>query len=1008
VSGPAVTEFRELLREARLRAGLSQEALAEAAGLSTRAVSDLERGINRAPRPDTLEALATALRLAPSERTAWKTAWRAARDGGVRAAPPTPGNLPAPSNALVGRSEEVAALAALLEGGARLVTVTGPGGVGKTRLALAVAHGMTRQCAGGAWLVDLAPLRDPASVPAAVAHVLGVRQAGSQPILNTLIGALRERELVVVLDNCEHLLGAAPAVAALVAACPGLRVVATSRERLRLAAEREFPLGPLALSPAPLSGAGVPAVSPAVALFAERARAVSPGFVLTGDNVAAVAEVCRRLDGLPLAIELAAARVKLLPPPALLARLRERLQLLTGGARDLPARQRTMRDAIAWSHELLDGAEQALFRRLSVFVGGCTLEAVEALCDPAGERGPDTLYALGALVDKSLLQQEEQPDGEPRFRMLETIRAFAQEELEASDEAASVRRRHAACFAATAAALAPDLTGARQAESLDRLEQEHENLRRAVRLAVEERDAGLGLRLGAALWRFWWIRGHLADGRVALDALLALPERAASPDVRRALVGAGMLAYCQGDVADAERRFDEALVAARAASDETGVAYALHGLGLLAAFRGEFATAERLQEESLAGFRAAGDQWGMASALLGLGNAARVRGDSAAARALYEESLRICRATGERRGIAEALLALGHAAMSQSDYDWARRLYEESLSHQRELKDLLGMTNTLPGLGRAAAAQGDYPAARRLYEESLEVSRRLGDSHRCADSLLGIGRIAVSQGDYADAEALLTRSLAMFREQGMRRGEAEALQELGRLALAQGDVVRARELSEEGLAVVRSLGASRAVAWALVQLAGVARQMGDHDLARALLGESLPSLRQTDTKAGIGAALLNLGCIERDAGDVRLATGSFLDALANFQRVGRSRDCAICLVAAAKLLAPMEPSAAVRLSAAGAAQHERMGAVMDVPTADDHDSAVATARATLGEDAFAAAWSAGRELTLARAVSQVQALLAELQERLGGHAQRGDRAPAGLSLPRGEVALGAL
>ncbi|CAA9576383.1 MAG: Transcriptional regulator, AfsR family, partial [uncultured Thermomicrobiales bacterium] len=456
-----------------------------------------------------------------------------------------PHNLPMQPTPFLGREREVAEVTGLLRRGeARLLTLAGPGGVGKTHLALAAAAELLDAFPDGAWFVDLAPLADPALVPTAVATALGLREAGGRPPADAAANHLRDKAALLVLDNWEHLLGAAPFVADLLAACPRLAVLATSRAPLRLRGEREHPVGPLALAD-PAADAAALAGSEAVALFVERARAVKPGFALDETNAVAVAGIVRRLDGLPLAIELAAARVRVLAPPALLARLDRALPLLTSGPRDAPARQRTLRDAIAWSHGLLSPDERDLFRRLAVFVGGFTLEATEAVADLGGEL--DALGGLEGLAEDSLLRPAEGPGGEPRFTMLATVREFAREQLEASGEAAVAHGRHAAFFTVLAESAAPELTGPDQGAWLARLEAEHDNLRAAL-VWAEGHEPESCLRLAGALWRFWYARGHLAEGLRRLEAAVARADGRPADACARALLGAGVLADLQGDL----------------------------------------------------------------------------------------------------------------------------------------------------------------------------------------------------------------------------------------------------------------------------------------------------------------------------------------------------------------------------------------------------------------------------------------------------------------------------
>jgi non-specific serine/threonine protein kinase len=619
----------------------------------------------------------------------------------------------------VGREREVAAVADLLRReGVRLVTLTGPGGVGKTRLALRVAEDLEAAFADGVAFADLTPLADPALVAPTVAQTLGVREAGDRPVAERLADALRDRRLLLVLDNFERVVEAAPLVTALLAGCARVKALVTSREPLRLAAERV-----VAVPPLPLPDPAIPtrelAASEAVRLFVERAQAARADFALTGANAPAVAEVCRRLDGLPLAIELAAARVAHLPPAALLARLERRLPLLTGGSRDLPARQRTMRDAIAWSDDLLNAAEQALFRRLAVFAGGFGLEAAAAV---AGEIGVDVLDGVASLVAKGLLRQEDGPDGEPRYRMLETVREFGLERLEASGEAESIRRNHALVFLALAEAIRDAFWHGASDAWWARLPPEHENCRVALAWTLARGETDLALRLASALEPLWWVLGHHGEGRQWLDRALDLDDGEPSLSRVRALVVASRLACFLGDLGSAGQRAEAARAQARAIGDQEGTGHALFQLAFVAVQRNEVDLATELELEALALFRAVGHRAMAAYTLRHLADF----GDPARAPALLEEALELFRAAGHASGTAAALSTLGRVLLERGDIARAFDLVRESLTLRVEMQDRWGLPLSVEGMAAIAAGTGRPDQAVCLYGAAATLRETIG------------------------------------------------------------------------------------------------------------------------------------------------------------------------------------------------------------------------------------------------------------------------------------------
>ncbi|MDQ3700595.1 MAG: tetratricopeptide repeat protein [Chloroflexota bacterium] len=639
--------------------------------------------------------------------------------------------------------------------GPRLVTLTGPAGTGKTRLALELASGLSRDAVSEVRLVGLAPISDPDFVLSTIGQTLGVPEGNAQTLLSRLVQYLQGKVMLLVLDNFEQVLSAAPLVADLLQASPRLRLLITSRAALRLSGEHEFPVPPLALpDPAGFQTPERLSEYEAVRLFVVRARAVKGDFAVTEGNATVVAEICRSLDGLPLAIELAAARIRLFSPQAMLPRLDRRLSLLAGGARDLPSRQQTLRGAIAWSYDLLEGEEQALFRRLAVFGGGCTPEALEAVCNEEGHTEERLWEQLDSLVTHNLVRRDEQPDGESRFSLLETIREYGLERLEESGGAAAMRQRHAGYFVALAERAEALVVGPEQVAWLNRLEAEHNNVRQVLRGALEDRRAEVGLRLAVALRQFWRARGHWSEGRQWLANLLALP----------------------GDV--------PAVLRAKGLERE----------GALAGYQGDPATARGRYAESLALWRELGDRRGIAVCLSGLGNTARTQGDYAAARPLLEESLAIWREIGDREGAAVALGQLGAGAYLQGDYASARALCEESLLIWRGLGDAGGVGHALISLGNVARCQGDYKQALTLYDESLAALRPLGHKMGVATVLLNLGLVALSQSDAQRAVELLTESLTLYRDLGAKRAIAWCLLPFASLAMMQGQPTRAVRL----------------------------------------------------------------------------------------------------------------------------------------------------------------------------------------------------------------------
>ena len=822
--------FGHWLRRRRKALRLSAVELAQRVGCATVTLHKIEAD-ERRPSEQIAAKLAEHLNLAPHERLTFikvaraelgvhrlalpeQTADRPALAGG---APPRT-QVPIPPTPLIGRAQDVAAVRELLlRSGVRLVSLTGAPGIGKTRLAMQIATELHDVFADGVFFIPLAPICDPDLVLATIAQALEIGEVPGQPLLERLQTALREKHMLLVLDNVEQVLKVAPQLGELLAAAPRLTLLVTSRVALRLSGEQRFTVPPLALPPSTLlNDGGGPGGEwelltqyPAVALFVQRAQAALPTFVLTATNTRAIATICRRLDGLPLAIELAAVRCALFAPSELLAQLDQRLALLTTGAVDLPTRQQTLRRAIDWSYELLDAGEQTLFRRLGVFVGGCTLEAARSVCDTMEDLGIDVLEGVTALLDNSLLQRGEGADGQSRFTMLETLREYALDRLEASGEAEVVRHCHAEFFVEFAERVEPGMNGAERRVWFTRFDAEQENFRAALGWALATGNAELGLRLVGALGEYWyWWSLTWNEGWSWISQFLALPMACHFPHARATAlrVAIHLLNYL-GESAQANHVADESLSLFRELGDKPGTAWILADKGLRAWNRADYAEAVLLLDESITLFREIGDLRGLTWSLTWRAATACDLGQFEEAEIVFEASVTVAQTDGDAAMLANAYRLRGDLAYMTGNHERAATLHRQAMVHFREARDPDGTSLSRASLACIALAQGDLEGAAAQFEASEAWFREAQQMNGLCRILHHLGYVRHLQGDDRAANAPLREALTLQQQQQRKLLLTESLERSAWIAADMHQPQRAARLFGAAEAARERIGA---------------------------------------------------------------------------------------------------------------------------------------------------------------------------------------------------------
>jgi predicted ATPase/uncharacterized protein HemY len=922
-------------------------------------------------------------------------------------------NLPLALTSFIGREREIEELGNLLLQ-TRLLTIAGPGGAGKTRLAIKLAQNIQDSFPDGIWFIDLASLSSTSLFSPFVMGVLGLREEAGYLPNQTLLDDLRSKSILLILDNCEHLLPELAQLAeSMLRNAPGLQILATSREKLGAAGEIIWRIPPL-------SSPGIREIITlekfmqyeAMMLFRDRAAAVRPDFAITWENANIVAQICAHLDGIPLAIELAAARVRVLSVEEILARLEDRFQLLIGNRTALP-RQQTLRALVDWSYDLLTEKEQILLRRLSVFVGSWTLQAAEQVCASDGIEASEVLDLLTSLIDKSFMIVESHK-GYERYRFLETILKFGQGRLSEINETAEFTQKHAMYFLELAMYSYGKLWGMEQADWLVRLDEENDNLRAAlVRLSQAEGNEVALLKMAGSLWKYWEIRGSFSEGRAWLE--IALAKNSNGPDYWRAngLGGAGHLTRQQGDYEQAKTLHEQSLGIFRAIGCKLGTARQLNALGEIAQYLGDYTRSIELHEESLSLRYEIADKEGIAVSLRQLGVIARDRGQYQRAREHLEESLELERQLGDKLLMALSLNDLGLVTHSLCDYKQAVSFFDEAISLQREFNDRLGISNTLQNLGNVAKDQGDFKQAQLLFDECLALKKELGDKRGISRVIAALAEIAFRQGKYPLAVELAEQSHTLSRKLGLKRGVLTSVCLLGFIAhyqgnyelaasyaeetlalsieidapraigytnvlfglgkYSQGSLEEARDKFQEALAIFQKINDRRNVANVNVNLARTAYRQGDYEAAMQFLNDSLSISEELNARWNVGFVLEIMGLLQRSQGNYDRALELFQESLRLALEQENQQGIANCLGALAGLAVMANQTArAVHLFAAAAKLRHEMGAKMSSNDRLEYEHYLTMVHEHMDHTEFEAEWSVGFTMTTEQIIEDVR------------------------------------